>query len=242
VRGQPLRVVVLQPSYLPWLGYFDQLHRSDVFVLYDDVQYDKHGWRNRNRIKTPAGAQWLTVPVLTHGQGRPANRAVRLDAREPWGRKHLAALRVNYAKAPAFDEVLGALAPVLEASWTHLLDVDRAVLEVLCGVLGLRREIRLSSELGVPGTRTERLVAICETLGATVYLSGDAAATYLDEGLFRARGIEVEYHRYRHPVYRQLHGPFVPYLSVVDLLMNHGSRSLAVLTGTEAVATEEARA
>jgi hypothetical protein len=223
------RLVVLQPSYLPWLGYFDQLYKSDVFVLYDDVQFDKHGWRNRNRIKTPSGPQWLTVPVLTRGQGKPTNRDIRIDARQPWGPKHLQALRANYARAPAFDEVFARVEAVLCQSWTSLFDLNCASLEVVCDLLGLRRDIRFSSRLGVPGQRTERLVAMCEALGATRYLTGDAARDYLDEPLFAARGIVLEYHRYAHPNYSQLHGGFVPYLSVLDLLMNHGRESLDIL-------------
>lgn len=233
------RIVVLQPSYLPWLGYFDQLYKSDVFVLYDDVQYDKHGWRNRNRIKTDKGPLWLTVPVLTHGQGLPTNRDARIDTRQPWARKHLQALRVNYAKAPAFEEVFGALEPVLGRPWTHLIDLNRAVLEMLCRLLGLTRLIRLSSELDVPGQKSERLIALCRALGAGRYLTGDAASHYLDETQFAAHDIRVEYHHYRHPVYAQLHGEFVPYLSVVDLLMNHGRESLGVLVDGDIQTAEE---
>jgi WbqC-like protein family len=233
------RIVVLQPSYLPWLGYFDQLYKSDVFVLYDDVQYDKHGWRNRNRIKTGTGPLWLTVPVLTHGQGLPTNRDARIDTRQPWARKHLQALRVNYAKAPAFEEVFGALEPVLGRPWTHLIDLNRAVLEMLCRLLGLTRLILLSSELDVPGQKSERLIGLCRALGAGRYLTGDAASDYLDETQFAAHDIRVEYHHYRHPVYAQLHGEFVPYLSVVDLLMNHGRESLGVLVDGDIQTAEE---
>jgi hypothetical protein len=235
------RIVVLQPSYLPWLGYFDQLYKSDVFVLYDDVQYDKHGWRNRNRIKTDKGPRLLTVPVLTHGQGLPTNRNARIDTRQPWARKQLQALRVNYAKAPAFGEVFDGLELVLRRPWTHLLDLNRAVLETLCRLLGLTRPILLSSELDIPGQRTERLIAICQALGADRYLTGDAASDYLDETQFAANDIRVEYHHYRHPVYAQLHGEFVPYLSVVDLLMNHGRESLGVLVDRDAHTAEELR-
>jgi hypothetical protein len=237
--GGARRVVILQPSYLPWIGYFDQLYKSDVFVLYDDVQYDKHGWRNRNRIKTPTGVQWLTVPVLTHGLSKPANREVAIDTRQPWGAKHLQALKVNYARATAFQEIFERLAPVLTRPWTRLIDVTQALLPVLCGLLGIDREIRLSSELGVRGERTQRLVAICEALEANTYLTGDAARDYLDESLFAKRGIRLEYHRYSHPVYRQLHGDFVPYLSVVDLLMNHGRDSLAILVDDHPGAAQE---
>ena len=236
-----MRLVVLQPSYLPWLGYFDQMYKSDCFVLYDDVQYDKHGWRNRNRIKTAQGPLWLTVPVLTHGQGLPTNRDARIDARQPWARKHLQALRVNYTRAAAFPEVFDALAPVLEGPWTHLCELNRAVLDARGGLLGLSRRIRWSSELDIRGQKTERLINICRALGADRYLTGDAASDYLDETQFAAHGIGVEYHHYRHPVYAQLHGEFVPYLSVVDLLMNHGRESLRVLVDRDAHTAEELR-
>jgi hypothetical protein len=234
-----VRAVILQPSYLPWLGYFDQLYKSDVFVLYDDVQYDKHSWRNRNRIKTPSGAQWLTVPVLTHGQGKPTNREIRIDDRQAWGRKHLQALRVNYAKAPAFGEVVQRLEAVLLRPWARLFDVNYALLEATCDLLGLQRDIRLSSQMDIPGEKTERLVAICRALGADRYLTGDAAKDYLDERQFAEKGIQIEYHRYRHPVYQQLHGEFVPYLSVVDVLMNYGRESRKILVDQASTFAEE---
>ena len=235
-------VVVLQPSYLPWLGYFDQLYKSDVFVLYDDVQYDKHGWRNRNQIKTPSGPQWLTVPVLTHAQRKPTNLDVQIDSRQPWGRKHLQALRVHYAKAPAFAEVFPRLEAVLCQQWRRLLDVNYAALEGVCELLGLKRDIRFSSQLGIPGEKTERLIRICKAFGAETYLTGDAAKNYLDESQFAANGIRLEYHHYRHPIYRQLYGEFVPYLSIVDLLMNHGRESLEVLVDRGGAAREEQKA
>jgi hypothetical protein len=224
-----MRVVVLQPSYLPWLGYFDQLYKSDVFVVYDDVQYDKHGWRNRNRIKTAQGPQWLTVPVLTHHQGKPMNREVRISPGDPWRRKHLQALRLHYGKAAAFAEVFPRLEGWLATEWEWLCDLNLAGLRLICELLGIRCDIRLSSSLGIGGARTERLVRICQALGADAYLSGDAARDYLDPSAFTAAGIRLEYHGYHHPTYGQLHGEFVSHLSAVDLLMNHGRRSLEIL-------------
>jgi hypothetical protein len=193
------------------------------------VQYDKHGWRNRNRIKTPQGPQWLTVPVLTRGQEKPMNREVLIDTRTPWARKHVHALHQHYGKARAFREVFPRLEALLAQEWTRLLDLSLAGLHALCDLLGLKRDIRLSSELGTPGTRTERLVAICQALGADTYLSGDAARAYLDASQFARAGIRLEYHGYAHPIYTQLYGEYVPYLSVVDLLMNHGRESLDIL-------------
>ncbi len=224
-----MRLVILQPSYLPWLGYFDQLYKSDVFVLYDDVQYDKHGWRNRNRIKTPQGLQWLTVPVLTHGMGNQTNREVRIKSGDPWQRKHLQALRTHYGKAPAFPEVFPQIEGWLSKDWEYLWELNLAGLYLFCDMLGLTREIRQSSELGIRGEKSERLVRICRALGADSYLTGDAAKSYVDETAFAAVGIRLEYHGYRHPTYTQLHGEFLSHLSIVDLLMNHGRGSLEIL-------------
>jgi hypothetical protein len=135
--------------------------------------------------------------------------------------------------------VFGALEPVLGRPWTYLIDLNRAVLETLCRLLGLTRLILLSSELDVPGQKSERLIGLCRALGAGRYLTGDAASDYLDETQFAAHAIRVEYHHYRHPVYAQLHGEFVPYLSVVDLLMNHGRESLGVLVDGDIQTAEE---
>lgn len=233
--GRSLKLVVLQPSYLPWLGYFDQYDWSDVFVLYDDVQYDKHGWRNRNRILTPNGLQWLTVPVLTRGKDKPLNLEVEIDNRKPWQKKHLRSLQQAYSKAPCFDEVYPALEAVLSRDWQLLVDLDLALLEALTRLLDMKWKVVRSSELGIPGRKTERLIGICERFGATDYLTGDAAREYLDESAFEAAGVRVHWHGYQHPEYRQRNDGFEPFLSVVDLLFNHGSRSKAILVSKENV-------
>jgi hypothetical protein len=228
-RPQGPVTVVLQPSYLPWLGYLAQMARSDVFVLYDDVQYDKHSWRNRNRIKTPQGEQWLTVPVRHRGQNWPTSREIRIDGQQDWARKHLQALRQNYARAPYFKDYAGLFESLLARRWDFLIDLNVAALSALADALGLRRDVRFSSELAVPGRGTERLVDICRRLGAGVFFEGAAGRDYIDESLFAAAGVRLEYQDYKHPVYPQLHGEFLPYLSVVDLLFNCGPASLEVL-------------
>lgn len=235
-----MRVVILQPSYLPWLGYFDQLHKSDIFVVYDDVQYDKHGWRNRNRIKTATGPKWLTVSVLIHGMGRPTNREVRIKPGDPWRRKHLQALKTCYGKARAFPEVYPPVEAWLAREWESLCELNVSGLQLFADLLGLKRDIRLCSTLGIHGEQTDRLVRICQALGADRYLTGDAAASYLDAQAFAAAGIQVEYQQYRHPTYTQLYGEFVSHLSIVDLLMNHGSRSLEILVDTAPRRPEDA--
>lgn len=226
-----MRVVVLQPSYLPWLGYFDQMRRADVFVYYDDVQYDRGGWRNRNRIRTHQGWQWLTVPVKLKGRFGCLIRDAEIDNRTPWARKHLESVRQSYAKAPYSRDVLPLLESLLRRSWNGLSELNIDLTEKLANAIGLSVKTVRSSELGVEGSRSERLVGICKHLGATQYLTGDAAAAYLEHELFEREDIEVEYQNYRHPTYPQIHGEFTPFLSAVDLLFNCGPQSLDILKG-----------
>lgn len=224
-----LRIAVLQPSYLPWLGYFDQIARVDAFVFYDDVQYDKNGWRNRNRIRTAEGWQWLTVPVaLTGSFGAPISE-VEIVPGAPWARKHLAALAQWYSRTPWFDRYFPLLEEALSRPWERLAELDVHLTVELCRALGLPAVFYRSSELGVGGERSERLLRLCEHFGAREYLTGDAARDYLDVPSFEARGIEVHFQEYRHPTYPQRYEPFVSHLSVVDLLFNCGEESLSTL-------------
>jgi hypothetical protein len=224
-------VVVLQPGYLPWLGFFDQLNRADVFVYYDDVQYDKHGWRNRNRIKTQDGPQWLTVPVRHGDAGFLRIVDVEIDGRTPWARKHVASVRQAYARAPFLKRYMPALEELLERKWERLVDLDLACAALIAGWFGLDRRIERSSALGIDGSRSERLVNVCRRFGASRYVSGDAAKGYLDVAAFEAHGITVEWQGYPHPTYPQLHGPFVPYLSALDLVLNCGSDAALIAFG-----------
>jgi hypothetical protein len=232
-------VVVLQPGYLPWLGFFDQMSRADVFVYYDDVQYDKHGWRNRNRIKTHQGTLWLSVPVRHSGRGMPRILDVELDNRTAWARKHAATLRQAYARAPYAAEYLPALQEMLLRPWQRLVDLDIAVAGTLAAMLSIAPRVVRSSDLGIDGARSERLLRICQHLGASRYLSGSAAREYLDVPLFERSGIAVEWQDFAHPVYTQQHGAFVPYLSAVDLLLNCGPDSRRVLDQAKAGAMTE---
>lgn len=234
-----MKLVVLQPSYLPWLGFFDQYDWSDTFVLYDDVQYDKNGWRNRNRILTANGPAWLTVPVRVTGQNFPPILDVAIDNTKDWRRKHKLSLEQAYRKAPFFSMVQPALAAVLDQEWENLLELDIAMLRALVGLLGMEWKVLRSSELGVPGQRTDRLIGLCRKLGATEYLTGDAARSYLDESAFRDLGVQVHWHGYVHPEYRQRTGDFVPYMSVVDLLFHHGPESRGILRRTHTGTSQE---
>jgi hypothetical protein len=223
-------LVVLQPGYLPWLGFFDQMRRSDIFVYYDDVQFDWHSWRNRNRIKTPQGPLWLTVPVQ-HSGDLASTRVIDalIDQTARWASKHLKSIRQYYAKAPFLTKYLPELEELLMREWTHIAALDMALVDLMARWLSVAPAIHRSSELGIGGAKSERLLNLCRHFGATRYLSGDAAKDYLDVDAFAQNGITVEWQHYPHPVYPQLHGDFVPYLSALDLLLNCGDESASIL-------------
>jgi hypothetical protein len=229
-------LVILQPGYLPWLGYFDQMRLADVFVHYDDVPFDKHGWRNRNRIKGPQGAVWLTVPVRHRGRAGQLINEVEIDERQDWRRKHLSAVTQYYARAPFAGAVLPALCDLLRREWPGLAALNLAVIDWLAGQLSISTPCYRASILGIGGDRNDRLIGLCRHFGARRYLSGNAAGAYIDVAQFAAAGIEIAWHDYVHPVYPQLHGAFIPYLSVLDLVLSRGPDSLSVLSGASSPA------
>ncbi len=218
-----MKCVILQPSYLPWRGYFDLLRRADVFVFYDDVQYDKHGWRNRNRFKTSAGTKWLTIPVHSAGNvetGLPINE-VRTGG--GWARKHLATIQQSYRKAPCYAEHAALVESFFADPPELLAELTISTTERLAAALGITgtRFVR-SSQLGIGGHRTDRLLAILQHLGATHYISGPSARAYLDDAAFAAAGITLEYMTYAYPEYEQLYPPYDPQVSVLDLMFMKG--------------------
>jgi hypothetical protein len=221
---------ILQPGYLPWLGFFEQVHRCDVFVIYDDVQYDKHGWRNRNRIKTANGVQWLTVPVHADIDEGRLVREAKIDNRTNWRKKHLMSIKQSYAKAACFKEYIGVFEDAFAREWELILDLDLFFIRKFLEILGMGdKRLELASTLNVDGDKVTRLINICKMFGADTMYNGAAGRSYMDEVLFRENGVNLVFQDYKHPVYTQLHGEFVPYLSVVDVLLNHGGASLEII-------------
>lgn len=231
-RKPVTRLVVLQPSFLPWLGHLDQYAWADVFVMYDDTQFDKNGWRNRNRILTSNGVAWITVPVKTKGLNKPLNTEVPINNQTRWQKKLLSTIRQSYSKTPYFDQYFPGLEEALNTEHELLIDLNLATFRWLTHSLDLPWKVVRSSQLDVPGRKTERLVALCEKFKATDYLTGDAARDYLDERRFEGAGVKVHWHNYQHPVYDQGTEEFVPYLSVVDLLFREGPRTAEILSQT----------
>lgn len=217
------RAAILQSSYIPWKGYFDIIAAVDLFILFDDVQFTRRDWRTRNRIKTAQGVQWLTVPV--QARGRYADPIDAIETVPGWAEAHWTRIRHAYARASHF----AAFAPGIEAAYAEvarlrrLSAVNRTLLERLCGVLGITTPIVWSRDLGGHGRRTERLVSLCQAVGATTYLSGPSAASYIEPALFADAGISLEWMDYRgYAAYPQLHGEFVHEVSMLDLLFNAG--------------------
>ncbi|PIQ97166.1 MAG: hypothetical protein COV67_05665 [Nitrospinae bacterium CG11_big_fil_rev_8_21_14_0_20_56_8] len=224
-----MRIAILQPSYLPWLGYFEQMARVDRFVFLDDVQYTRRDWRNRNRVRTREGWCWLTVPVIQKNRYRQLLKETRIDPSMPWRRKHLETLRANYAHAPYFDLYFPRLESIYNKDPVFLVDLCYAGIGVLCEAFGIDTPTVPSSGLESGGEKVERILSLCRVLGATEYLNGDAGRGYLSEDIFRKAGISLIFQEYRHPQYDQRFPGFVPYLSAVDLLFNCGEKSGAIL-------------
>jgi hypothetical protein len=222
------RVAILQSNFIPWRGYFDLIAAVDEFIFYDDAQYTKNDWRNRNRIKTPQGAQWLTIPV-----GDAIHRPIRaVEVVVPdCGAAHWKRLVANYRRARHFDGVAAWLQPLYDGeTWSMLSIVNQRLVAAICDALGIRTRLARSSDYVLAGDRNERLVALCVQAGATVYLSGPAARSYLDEAAFASAGIEVRWFDYAgYREYPQLWGSFVPDVSIVDLLFNCGRDARAFM-------------
>jgi hypothetical protein len=224
-----VNVIILQPSYIPWRGYFGQIRKADLFIFYDDVQYDKHGWRNRNQIKTAQGKQWLTIPVHSKGvtEGIPI-KDVRIDWSKPWEKNHLKALTFAYNKTPHFRDYL----PLLESFYNRrddcLADFTIETTILLSRELGIAstRFLRSSELPGIHGIKTDRLIQILKEVGAKHYISGPSARDYVEKEKFDEAGITLEYMEYNYPEYPQLYPPFDPYVTVLDLLFMAGKDAL----------------
>ncbi len=223
-----MKVAIHQPHYLPWLGFVAKWAAADLLILLDTVQYEKNGWQNRNRIKTRHGVRWLTVPV--HAPLGTSLADVTIRTSEPWARRHLATVSHAYARAPYFGRYRDSLAALYAEPWQRLAPLAIATVRWLGAALGVDTPVCLASELPVSTAHpTDRLVELCRAVGATTYLAGADATRYMDLTRFSRAGIAVVGQRYEHPVYAQPYGDFVPFLSVLDLLLLHGDGSLVTL-------------
>ena len=223
-------VSIHQPQFMPWLGYFDKIVKSDIFVFLDTVQFKKNEFQNRNKIKTAQGWMWLTIPVL-YKYPEHINE-VQINNRVDWRKKHMRALEINYQKAPYCRDLFPGMEEFYTGDSGSLSEFNTESVLILLKILGVHKETKVASELGdFPEEPSERLAAICKSLGADTYLSGTGAKEYLNLKPFHKKEITVIFQEFKHPVYPQLYDDFVPNLSLLDLLFNCGPDSLNILEG-----------
>lgn len=219
-----MRVGIIQSCFIPWRGYFDFIASVDLFIFHDDLQYTKGDWRNRNKLKTPKGTEWLTVPV-SYRQVSQLIQDTPIDHSTDWATKHLHRWQANYRAAPYLDVVLELLSGLGSEQDLTISQLNIRQIRRICAFLGIHTPMRLSSELAVDGHKTERLIALLKKVGASSYLSGPSADAYLDKDAFRRHGIRLEYKSYDYEPYPQLWGAFDGAVSVLDLIANLGPES-----------------
>jgi hypothetical protein len=223
----PKTAAIIQSNYIPWRGYFDLIGLSDEFIIYDNVKYTKNDWRNRNRVKTQSGSIWLTIPIMHRGCGDQAIEEARI-AHPSWAVKHWKTISQAYRRAQYFQLYQAELERLYDSSSRveTLSSVNRLWIEFIARTLSIKARISSASEYEVKGSRVERLIDLCTAVGATRYLSGPAARSYLDICAFERSGIEVKFMSYdTYPTYPQLHGAFDPFVSVLDLILNVGPQA-----------------
>ena len=218
------RIAILQSNYIPWKGYFDMIAAVDEFILYDDMQFTKNDWRNRNQIKTPQGVQWLTIPV-----GDCISRKIREVSllSNGWQTKHWKTLEANYRRAPHFDEIAAWLQPLYQIErYTHLSQLNRHFIQAVCHYLGIKTIITNSWDYILIDGKTERLADLCAQAGGTEYISGPAAKDYVEENIFTDKNINLTWFDYvGYPEYPQLWGEFTHGVTILDLLFNVGKEA-----------------
>jgi len=230
----PVRIAIMQPTYLPWIGYFALMDQVDQFVLLDDVEFSRQSWQQRNRIKTQDDWLWLTVPVYHKGRSGQRINEMEINQQVNWGTNHYKTLRQYYCSAACWEENRTWLLDIYSSSWQKLCMLNKTIIEKLANLLGINATIHSSSNLNAGSGRVDRLIRICQLLGGDEYLSPIGSFEYIEgENRFPDAGIRLLYQHYEHPTYRQLYGEFISQLSVVDLLLNEGPRSLEVIRSGE---------
>lgn len=231
-----MRVTIHQPEHLPWLGFFHKMAQADLYVFMDVVQYRRQYFQNRNRIMGVHEPIWLLVPVRKQQHRHGPIMGVAIDHSRNWQKRYWGSIEYHYHRHPYFEPYAERLHDIIVSPHERLVDLNYALIGFMREALGITTPMVRASQLGVSGARTRLIHDICRKTGATTYLSGPTGRAYLDETPFERSGIAVEYHAFEHPQYAQARRPaFVSHLSTLDLLLNHGPLSRAILLGTPAV-------
>jgi hypothetical protein len=228
-----MMISVHQPQYLPWLGYFDKIAKSDCFIFLDKVQYKPREFQNRNKIRTRDGEIWLTVPVICKGKYKQGICEAAIDNEFPWQRQHSNSLKAWYGSSPFFGKYFPFFEETYSGKWDKLSDLNVHITRYILDELGIKTPIRFESELDVHAEATDRIIDICKKVKADACLSGSGGKAYLEEDKFPENGIKLAYQDFHHPAYRQQfmkgENDFLPFMSVVDLLFNEGPRAREIL-------------
>jgi hypothetical protein len=231
---------IMQPAYLPWLGYFERILMSDVFIVLDHVDIDRNSktkFANRNRIRTKEGWTWLTAPVVTKGVSSLRLCDLQFDVTASWQQKHLASIQHAYSKTAHYQPHIEFIHDIYQRPWQHLAPMCDAILDGLLAAFDIRTPVLRSSQMHIPGQKDELIRNHCLAVGADTYISGPFGRNYLDLPAFAAAGIQVRFHDYQHPEYSQTYPGFEPYMSAIDLLFNHGPESRRILQTSAPLAT-----
>ena len=216
-------VAIHQPEYLPWLGFFKKMMNVELFVFLDDVQFRKKGWQNRNRIRINDGTTLLSIPVHTHSY--PKINEVTIDNEKNWSIRHKKSILYNYAKAPYFDEIKDFVESIFEKKFQYLVDLNTEIIKFIMNELEIKSKIVFSSELEISKKGSDRVLDICKAVGADHYITGTFwAESNLRVEEFKKSNIDVEFQKFQHPIYKQIHGEFIPEMSIIDLLFNEGRK------------------
>jgi hypothetical protein len=225
-----IKVAIMQPTYLPWIGYFALMDSVDIFVILDSVQFSKRSWQQRNMIKAHSGPIWLTIPVMTKGKRDQLIRGVNIDYSRKFPKNHIDILVQSYQKSPFFNEYADEIIKIMEQKKTSLSFLTIDLILLFRNLLNINTPISYSTELSPNGVKDEMLASLCYQLDANEYISPIGAKEYLDDSkFFRELNIGIKYFEYNHPKYNQINGEFAPYMSIVDLLFNAGKDSLSIL-------------
>lgn len=219
------KIAILQSNYIPWKGYFDLINMADEFIFYDEVQYTKNDWRNRNIIQTKQGLQWLTIPVRQKNLHQLIKNTKISDKK--WNKKHWATISQNFSKAKYFKEYKDLFEQLyLESTEEYLCEINYKFIIEINKILGIETKLKWSSEFDLIDGQTEKLLGICKDTNADVYLSGPTARDYFDESLAIKDNIQVEWMDYSgYKEYHQMHEPFVHGVSILDLIFNEGANA-----------------
>lgn len=223
-------VSIAQPAYLPWLGYFDRIARSDIHIVLDSVQIERRGFTHRNKIRTKDNWLWLTVPIKKKGNYHTPIYALKINNESNWKKKHWNSIVHRYAKSPHFKQYKEPLEYIYMRDWLLLNALLQESTNMLFEMLGLKTQLIFTSKMDIKGEKSELILNLCKEVDAKKYISGPFGKDYLDQRSFENAGIEIQYHNYKHPEYVQFYSGFEPYMSIIDLIFNHGPNSLGILT------------